>query len=171
MTQNVYTVPLPTKLSLQGNLKKNWDKFKQLWDSYEIVTGLNEKEEKIRVAAFITCIGSEALEIHNALPYENEADRQKLSKILDLWEKYCVGKTNVIFERYKFHNCDQAISETFDEYIVKLRNLAKTCDFGPLKEEMIRDRIVCGITSRAVRKKLLQTADLDLEKCIIFVSC
>ncbi|PIK43640.1 hypothetical protein BSL78_19502 [Apostichopus japonicus] len=39
-------VPLPPKLNLQGNLKKNWEQFKQLWDSYEIVTNLVTKDEQ-----------------------------------------------------------------------------------------------------------------------------
>ncbi|KAJ8033417.1 hypothetical protein HOLleu_23652 [Holothuria leucospilota] len=76
-----------------------------------------------------------------------------MSKFLNLWEKYCVGKTNVIFERHKFHKCYQLMLGIFDEYIVEFRNLTMTCDFEPSKKEIIRGLIVCGITSRAVRKK------------------
>ena len=37
-------------------------------------------------------------------------------------------------------------------------------NYGVLNEEMIRDRIVCGITNSAVRKKLLQIPDLTYDK-------
>ena len=35
-----------------------------------------------------------------------------------------------------------------------------------LKDEMIRDRIVCGVCDSCLRKKLLQVPDLTLGKCI-----
>ena len=47
-----------------------------------------------------------------------------------------------------------------------IRALAETCDFGALKDQLIRDRIVCGVRDNAVRRKLLQESKLTLEKCI-----
>ena len=47
-----------------------------------------------------------------------------------------------------------------------LRALAETCDFGALKDQLIRDRIVCGVRDNAVRRKLLQESKLTLEKCV-----
>ena len=35
------------RLSSTGELKSNWVKFKQLWDSYEILTGLKNKERPV----------------------------------------------------------------------------------------------------------------------------
>ena len=60
-------VPPPGRLELRGNLSENWKKWKQVWDAYETVTKLNEKESKFRVATFITCIGPDALEVHFSL--------------------------------------------------------------------------------------------------------
>ena len=45
-------------------------------------------------------------------------------------------------------------------YATVLGDLARSCNYGVLNEEMIRDRIVCGITNSAVHKKLLQIPDL-----------
>ena len=47
-----------------------------------------------------------------------------------------------------------------------LRNKADACELGDKKEEFIRDRIVVGISSDAVRKLLLQEADLTLDKAV-----
>ena len=47
---------------------------------------------------------------------------------------------------------------------------SRLCEFvqyyGALKEKMIRDRIVCGITNSGIRKKLLQIPDLTYDKCM-----
>ena len=75
------SIPLP-RLSSTGELKPNWVKFKQLWDSYEILTGLKNKEDPVRVATFIQAIGIDFLDVHNNLPYKTEADKQKMEPIL-----------------------------------------------------------------------------------------
>ena len=89
-----------------------------------------------------------------------------IDKVLELWNNYCVGKTNTIYERYMFNNRSQEPGETIDAYATAVRTLADTCSFGTLKEEMIRDRLVCGISDNALRKKLLQESQLTLEKCM-----
>ena len=89
-----------------------------------------------------------------------------MTKVLELWETHCIGKTNVIYERYKFNNRSQEQTESIDTYANALRALAETCDFGALKNPLIRDRIVCGVRDNAVRRKLLQESKLTLEKCV-----
>ena len=159
-------LPVPSRLDMSGNIAENWKKWKQVWDSFEIASRLNQQENKYRVATFITCIGSEALEVYNGLPFEAKENKQVMSKVLELMERHCIGQTNVIYERYCFNNRNQESGESFDAYLTVLRTLAKTCNFGPLTDELIRDRIVCGIRDTGTRKKLLQEAKLTLQRCI-----
>ena len=164
----VRNVPLPI-LTIKGNIKQNWKTFRQLWTSYELLTGLKDAENVYRVATFVTCIGAKALEIHNGLPFKSEEERNNLDVILALWEGYCCGQTNVTYERFCFNTCVQHREETFDCYVVRLRKLAATCEYGTLVDEMIRDRIVCGIYDDDVRKALLQESKLTLPLCINIV--
>ena len=69
-------VPFPPRLELKSNLAKTWKSWKQLWDAYETVTELNEKDSKLRVATFVTCIGPDALDIHNGLPFQNDEEKR-----------------------------------------------------------------------------------------------
>ena len=48
----------------------------------------------------------------------------------------------------------------------KLIHIAKDCNFGTVKDSLIRDRIVCGIIDNAVRERLLREPDLNLDKAI-----
>ena len=159
-------VPVPPQIELSGNLANNWKQWKQVWSAYELVMRLNEQTNEYRVAAFITCIGPKALAIHNGLPFQSEDEKKNLAKILELWESYCLGKTNIIYERYRFNNRNQEAGESIDTYPSNLRCLSDTCNFGALKDEMIRDRIVCGVRDGSLRKKLLQVPELTLQKCI-----
>ena len=53
-----------------------------MWDAYETVTKLNEKESKFRVATLITYIGVEALEVHNGLPFRSTDEKQDCTSFL-----------------------------------------------------------------------------------------
>lgn len=159
-------VPLPPPLALTGNIAKTWKNWRQTWEAYQVITGLSERPQKYRVATFITCIGPEAMEIHNGLPFQSEEEKQNIEKVIELWNSYCIGKTNTIYERYKFNNRFQEATETVDTYSAAIRTLADTCEFGALKEELIRDRIVCGISDKPLQRKLLQESSLTLEKCL-----
>ena len=74
-------------------------------------------------------------------------------------------KINVIYERYRFNNRLQESEESIYAYttIWALRTLAETCEFGSLKEDLIRDRLVCGIRDN---RRLLKKASPTLDKCL-----
>ncbi|GAA6098905.1 uncharacterized protein K02A2.6-like [Tachysurus ichikawai] len=56
--------------------------------------------------------------------------------------------------------------ESFDNYLTDLKIKAQSCNFGDLKNSMIRDQIVYGTNEKKLREKLLREADLTLESAI-----
>lgn len=69
-------------------------------------------------------------------------------------------------ERLKFNSRNQKPGETIEAYVSDLRNKAQSCRFGDLQEELIRDRLVCGILNDGIRKLLLCNNELTLAKAI-----
>ena len=69
----------------------------------------------------------------------------------------------MINERAKFNRRDQATSESAEQYITNLYRLVEMCEYGMLKEEMLRDRIVIGIRDLSLSKKLQMDPTLTLE--------
>ena len=69
------------------------------------------------MAAFITCIGPKA--IYNGIPFENDEEKKSLDKILELWESYFLGKTNITYERYHFNNRDRIVCGVRDSGLRK----------------------------------------------------
>ena len=60
---------------------------------------------------------------------------------------------NPIVARCKFYQRSQKPGETMEQFITDLRLLAQPCDFKEnTGDEMIRDRIMCGVESDLVRK-------------------
>ena len=73
-------------------------------------------------------------------------------------------RRNVIFERARFNRRNQLPGETIEQYITVLYVLIETCEYGKLKEELLRDRIVVGIRDMALSERLQLESDLSLER-------
>ena len=114
----------------------------------------------------LTCIGADALDVFDGLDFANEDEKKDIDVVVKKLEKYCIGETNETYERYRFNKRDQASNETVDAYLTALRTLAKTCNFGNLEDNLIRDRIVIGVKDNSTRKKLLQVSKLTLQQSI-----
>ena len=74
--------------------------------------------------------------------------------------------TNIIVERHKFNTRNQRHGETTEAYITDLKKLGNQCEYDNLKNDLIRDRIVCGIKNENTRRQMLKQADLTLERAI-----
>ena len=156
----------PGHLKVKGDLAQNWREWRQLWNAYEVVAGLSEASRQYRVATFITCIGPSGLRIYNVLPFANEDEKQQMDKVLQLFERHCLGETNIIYERFTFNRRDQVENENFDTYLTALREQVRRCEFQGMEDEMLRDRIVCGVGDNALRRQLLQKKNLTLQSCV-----
>ena len=58
----------------------------------------------------------------------------------------------------------QQEGESAETYITKLYRLAETCDYGNMKEELLRDHLVVKIRDMKLSEKLQMDADLTLER-------
>ena len=75
-------------------------------------------------------------------------------------------KLLIIAERFHFHRRSQAMEESIGEYLAELRRLSTHCSFGDYLEQALRDRIVCGIRSENIQKRLLAEAELTLKRVV-----
>ena len=74
---------------------------------------------------------------------------------MEKFERYCNPRKNLTLERHSFFSRNQLDRETIDAYVTDLRSKAARFEFGDLKDELILDRIVCGINDDTVRARLL----------------
>ncbi|KAI8493812.1 hypothetical protein Bbelb_281590 [Branchiostoma belcheri] len=165
-------LPVPKPMELTGDVAQNWEIFKDEWASYEIATEKNKKPKEIRVATLKTVIGRDCLDILRNLdipadPNQPNVDpRQDPDKIIEALDKHFKPLKNTVYERYKFNTCEQAQGESIETYVARLRKLVSTCEYGALKDEMLRDRIVLGVRDNKVRMRLLKQKNLTLQAAL-----
>lgn len=73
-----------------------------------------------------------------------------------LFDRHCNPKVNETVERYRFFMHDQGLDESINKYCTDLTMLAGTCNFGNIRDSLIRDCIVFGTHSSAMRERLLR---------------
>lgn len=51
--------PVPAAMVCRGDIPSNWEFFKQQWQDYEVATGLDKKNQQVRLATFRSVMGKE----------------------------------------------------------------------------------------------------------------
>ena len=79
--------------------------------------------------------------------------------------------TNAMMERYRFRQRSQRHCESVIQYSASLKELASTCNFGELNDEIIRDQIIEKTSIPRIQARLLMEPDtLTLERTIIIAT-
>ena len=83
--------------------------------------------------------------------------------VIETFESFFKVRKNVIFERARFNRRNQTPGESAEQYIMELYKLAEDCEYGAMKEEMIRDRLVVGIRDAVLSERLQLDPKLTLD--------
>ncbi|XP_063923109.1 uncharacterized protein K02A2.6-like [Zophobas morio] len=156
----------PQAMKFEGNIPANWKRFRSIFEIYAEATGCYAKGDSVAVATFLHIVGEEAREIFETFEFEEDDERKDIKKVIAKFEEYFVPKVNPSVERNKFYNRVQEKEEPFDTFVTDLKRIAADCAFGEFKQEMLRDRIVCGVTDARVKDRLLREKNLTLGKAI-----
>lgn len=150
-----------------ANLAKTWKSWKEEFTLYTDLT-MPDAEETTKVKLFNYLLGERGRELLDTLSGggASTSARRTVSSMMALIDEHCNPKLNETVERYKFFVRNQGHDENIDRYVTDLRVLASTCNFGNIKDSLIRDRIVCGTNSSAMRERLLREENLTLDKCV-----
>ena len=155
---------------VDGDRADNWKLWKQRWLNYCVLAGLNDQSEDYKCAMLLHCIGIEAMRIFNGMKFGEGEDHNNMADILVNYDKHFLAQKHEFFERFQFNRHSQESGESIDEYVSVLRNLAKTCGFCDcMRELLLMDRLLLGISDDKTREELLSTHDLTLSKTIEFV--
>ena len=87
-------------------------------------------------------------------------------------KQYQQPTPNIIAERFKFNCRDRRAEESIATYVSELRRLSEHCNYGAVLNDMIRDRLVCGIRHVRMQERLLgKGSSLTLDQAIEIATC
>ena len=143
-----------------------WRRWKRSFEFFLEAKGITKDLQ--RKALLLHCAGQDVQDIFDTLadPKPVSEHDTAYAKAMRSLVPHFLPQVNVPFERHQFRQAKQEDSETADQFVTRLFQLAETCDFGTTKEEQIRDQLIDKCRSHDLRKKLLAVTSgkLTLQK-------
>lgn len=168
----------PDPLIFEGNVSENWRRFEQDLEIF-VQAAHGSKTAKEHAYILLNIAGKDAIEKSRSFTYKaavlgedgqviTPAESKEDPEVLKTkFRELCSPQKNVIIERHRFNSRHQRQGESFQSFAAELKTLAKNCEFDKLTpDELVRDRIVCGVNSDALRRSLLKEKNLTLEKAV-----
>ena len=140
-----------------------WPKWKRRFEQFRSASGLESKGEQRQVSTLLYCLGEEADDVLTSTNISEE-NRKKYGEVMAKFDGLFKVRRNVILERARFNRRCQREGESAEQYITALYSLVETCEYGNLRDEMLRDRIVVGIRDVGLSEHLQLDPELTLEK-------
>lgn len=122
---------------------------------------LSLKKMAGRRACMLNAFTSATFRKYKNLPLTDQEFRDP-ETVMNAIREHVLGQVNIIVERNRFWKRQQSEGESFNDYVMQLRDLMRTCKFCEHSEDLLRDKIVLGVRNPETVKRLLAQPDLSL---------
>ena len=144
--------------------REDWSQYVERLSFFFDANGISETEKKR--AVLLSVIGAPTYKLLSDLLSPDKPGDKSYTDLVKVLTDHFNPTPSEIVERFKFHSRFRRQGESVATYVSELRSLAKFCNFGASLEEMLRDRIVCGINDDALQKRLLSEPGLTFQKAL-----
>ena len=141
----------PTTFSFKNT--EEWPKWKRRFEQYRQAAGLVSESDERQVSTLLYCLGEDAEDVLDTTKITAE-DKKKYAKVVEAFDAHFKVRKNIIFERARFNQRYQNQGESVEQFITDVHRLAENCNFGTMKDELVRDRLVVGIRDNSLSERL-----------------
>ena len=121
----------------------DWVVYSERLEQFFKANGISDPEKQ-RAVLLSTC-GNETYLLIRSLAAPDKPTDKSISEIVKLARDHFCPSRSVIVQRYNFNCHTQKEGETVSQFCAELRRLSEYCEFGNTLNDMLRDRLVCGI--------------------------
>ena len=140
-----------------------WLKWKRRFQQFLTASCLDKQNDERKISTLLYCLGDDADEVLTSTSITDE-ERSSYDRVIQKLDEFFKVRRNKIYERARFNRRDQKKGESAEAYITELYKLVESCEYGTMKNELLRDRLVVGIADKKLSEQLQIDADLTLEK-------
>ncbi|KAL5477033.1 hypothetical protein EMCRGX_G023772 [Ephydatia muelleri] len=154
-------------MDLSTQIPKTWTCYCERLEQFVGVNGIDNADKK-RAVLLSSCGSAVYQVIRNLVAPEKPADKS-FSELVKLVRDHYCPPPSVTVQRYNFNSRTQKEGETVSQFVAELRRLSEHCDFKATLDDMLRDRIVCGVRNSSVQRRLLAESGLTFKKAFELV--
>ncbi|CAK9824526.1 hypothetical protein ANTRET_LOCUS2682 [Anthophora retusa] len=153
----------PSPLTKSENMAHTWTIWKRDFMIYMKASQSFGKPKDVKAYMLRSCIGEFGQRVIEQIAAKDSNNLYNMDLLIHKLDKYFVSN-NEIQERYKFFTMQKSEKESITNYATTLKRMAETCNFGNMKDDLIRDKILAEIKDKQLLQKLFETECLDLSK-------
>ena len=155
------------KLDIHMDRGTDFDAWRMQWEAYRNLSGLANVDATKQVQVLTLCLSRDTLAVVQNLGLSN-AQMKDVTEIIVAMRRYVDGHVNETMERRNFRRRVQQPGESFDDFLISLRELAKIYKFcsETCTQKSIRDQIIEGLNDGDTIEDLLQESELSLATTI-----
>ena len=142
----------------------DWKSYVERLDQYFAANDITEAAKKR--ATLLSSVGAVTYKLIRNLTTPDGPTSRTYKDITKLVQEHYNPKPSTIVERFKFNSRNQQSGESISNYVANLRQMTEFCDFGISLEDMLRDRLVCGIHDIRIQRRLLAEPNLTFKKAM-----
>jgi hypothetical protein len=158
-------------MSVHGKIYA-FDPSQETWSSYAERLGYyfsanDVGEDKKKKAILLTVCGPSTFQLLKSLLQPATPNEKTYAQLTAILSQHYNPAPSVIMQRYKFNTRTRKDGESVATYVAELKRLGEHCAYGDSLNEMVRDRLVCGINDLRIQNRLLQEPqDLTFQKAL-----
>ena len=171
---------MPTYGNIEAfsGISTDWDSYNERLEQYFVANDLEEiaatstnEAEKIsrqnkRRAILLSVLGGNTYTLLRNLCLPNKPADKNYDDFIQLLKSHFSPKPSETIQRFKFNTRLQQPDESIASYLSELRKLAENCNYGGVLNDMLRDRLVCGVNDDKIQRLLLMEDTLTLDKAV-----
>ena len=115
---------------------------------------------------FLVSVGAKTYKLVRSLPALEDPKYKSYEDLAKHLQEHFMPEPSAIVQRFKFNTRSQQPGETIAMFLAELRHLTEHCEFGSTLEEMLRDRLVCGVRDIRIQRQLLAEPKLTLKRAL-----
>lgn len=139
----------------------SWEVYREQLDFYFEANDITAENKK--KAVFYSACGKVTYAILRSLATPRKPGELTYEEALKLLSDHFNPRPSKFLQRFKFNRRNQLPNESLAEYLAELRKLSEHCEFNDL-EEMLLDRLICGMKDERLQRRLLADANLTFKK-------
>ena len=144
--------------------EEDWEAYVERAEIYLAANKITDPAQKRDI--LLTVCGHKTYHILRDLPAPKKPTESSYADIVKLLKEHYNPKQGVAVKRYKFNTRARLPGESVATYVAELRHLAIDCEFGDALNDMLRDRLFCGVNDPRIQRRLLSEAALDFDKAM-----
>eukprot|EP00731_Ephydatia_muelleri_P017286 Em0010g384a len=152
------------KLSEFDSTSEDWPSYVERMEQYFAANDVGDETKKR--AILLSVCGSSTYRLIRSLLAPVKPGEKSYSDIVALVTTHLNPKPSVIVQRFKFNCRVRGEVEPIADFVAALRALSEHCEFGMSLEDVLRDRLVCGINNPSIQRRLLGEGGLTFKKAL-----